>query len=382
MPESVDNRPRHHATMSTTTPLRHCLPADTHKGLLRRMLIVWAVALLIALAQWLSNSETHALDRSLVYSYAISTSVWFFTDPMRIALRRWLRTEAPHYWALTPRTIAWLLIGISLGFGVGISAGDLYAGQSTWALFSLSPRRFWGIWMSSLAISFGFLYFFYTREKSLALLRQATEARLRLLETQLEPHMLFNTLANLRALIATEPASAIAMLDRLNDYLRATLRASRSDEAQQAPHTLADEFARLDDYLALMAVRMGPRLRHTLSLPPALAGHPLPPLLLQPLVENAIRHGLEPHMAGGEIKVSADVQGQDLVLTVSDTGAGCDALPATTGAGAGFGLAQVRERLDTAFGSTTPPRFQWRSAPGEGTRITLRLPLQASTPTP
>jgi LytS/YehU family sensor histidine kinase len=205
---------------------------------------------------------------------------------------------------------------------------------------------------------------------------------LRLLETQLEPHMLFNTLANLRALITTEPASAIAMLDRLNDYLRATLRASRSGEAQHAPHTLADEFARLDDYLALMAVRMGPRLRCTLSLPPTLARHPLPPLLLQPLVENAIRHGLEPHMAGGEINVSAEAQGQDLVLTVSDTGAGCETRPTATGADAGFGLAQVRERLDTAFGSASPPRFQWHSMPGEGTRITLRLPLQTSISEP
>ncbi len=69
---------------------------------------------------------------------------------------------------------------------------------------------------------------------------------------------------------------------------------------QQRPHTLQDEFDRLGDYLELMAVRMGPRLRYTLNLPPELARHPLPPLLLQPLVENAIRHGLEPHVDGGE----------------------------------------------------------------------------------
>src|SRR5690606_22156517 len=123
--------------------------------------------------------------------------------------------------------------------------------------------------------------------------RQASEARLRLLESQLEPHMLFNTLANLRALIGSDPPRAVEMLDRLNAFLRATLAASRSAAGAQR-HTLRDEFARLDDYLALMAVRMGPRLRVVLSLPEPLADCPVPALLLQPLVENAIRHGLEP----------------------------------------------------------------------------------------
>ncbi|WP_291010505.1 histidine kinase [Hydrogenophaga sp.] len=359
----------------TTTLLRHWLPADTHKGLMRRMLIVWAVALLIALAQWLSKSETHALDRSLVYSCAISTSIWFFTDPVRIGLRHWLHTQAPSYWSLAPRSIAWLFTGVVLGYALGTTIGDAYSGESTWGLLSSSPQRFWGIWLSSLAISLGFLFFFYLREKSLALQRQATEARLRLLETQLEPHMLFNTLANLRALIATEPASAIAMLDRLNDYLRATLRASRSGEAQQAPHTLADEFARLDDYLALMAVRMGPRLQVSLNLPDALASHPLPPLLLQPLVENSIRHGLEPSVAGGELRVGALQQGGHLVLEVRDTGVGFDGAPAE-----GFGLAQVRERVASAYDGRG--RVQFAATPGAGTTVSILLPLATREPMP
>lgn len=368
--------------MTAHSLLNRVLPPETHRGLLRRGLIVWAVALGIAVMNWLNKSSFASFDRALAYSYAISTAIWLLTDPVRIAMGRWLRLSAPNYWSLNPRSIAWLMFGAVLGYALGTWIGDAYAGVSTFELMSESPKRFWGFLASSLAISLGFLFFFYQREKSLALQRQATEARLRLLETQLEPHMLFNTLANLRALIAIDQDKAIDMLDRLNGYLRATLRASRSDQTPQRPHTLQDEFDRLADYLELMAVRMGPRLRYALSLPPALAHHPLPPLLLQPLVENAVRHGLEPDVDGGEIRVSAAAEGHTLVLTVSDTGAGCAIEPGHNASGGGFGLAQVRERLATAFGPTPrgSERLLWQSAPSQGTQIRLTLPLEKSSP--
>ena len=168
---------------------------------------------------------------------------------------------------------------------------------------------------------------------------QATEAQLKLLQTQLEPHMLFNTLANLRVLIGTDPVRAQEMLDRMIAYLRATLDASRT-----ATHPLQAEFDRLRDYLELMAIRMGPRLAFTLELPPELAAVPVPALLLQPLVENSIQHGLEPQVQGGRITVSARCEGAQLVLEVADTGAG--RAPPAPG-GRGFGLTQIRERLAT-----------------------------------
>ena len=131
--------------------------------------------------------------------------------------------------------------------------------------------------------------------------------------------MLFNTLANLRVLIGLDAPRAQAMLDHLNAYLRATLGASR------APwHPLSAEFDRLADYLALMAVRMGPRLQVVLDLPDELRRLPLPPLLLQPLVENAIKHGLEPKVAGGRIEVGARRDGDMLELSVRDSGVGID----------------------------------------------------------
>ncbi|WP_439114485.1 sensor histidine kinase [Hydrogenophaga sp.] len=365
-------------TPSIAHTLLRWLPRDGRPGVARRGLIVWGMALLIAVFQWLATPQEHPLVYSLVYSYAISTSIWFFSDPLRIALHRWLRTEPPHFWAFTPRTGAYMLASIVLGYALGTAVGDAFSGRSTWALLSLSPQRFWGFWLSSLGISFGFLFYFYHREKGLDLERQATEARLKLLETQLEPHMLFNTLANLRALIATDPPRAIHMLDRLNDYLRATLKASRTD-AHSGAHTLADEFARLRDYLELMAVRMGPRLAYTLNLPAELQRHAVPPLLLQPLVENAIRHGLEPQVEGGRISVHASQHGASgLLIEVTDTGVGMDhsppnpTTPNNPANGSGFGLAQVRERVASLPGTG---RVELSSPPGGGTTVRLHLPF-------
>ena len=202
--------------------------------------------------------------------------------------------------------------------------------------------------------------------------RDASQARLALLQSQLEPHMLFNTLANLRALIALDPPAAQHMLDRLDGYLRATLGASRA-----TLHPLADEFALLTDYLELMAVRMGPRLRTTLDLPEPLRAWPVPTLLLQPLVENAIKHGLEPCIDGGGIDVSAARAGDRLTLVVHDSGVGFEPAQAAA-AGTHFGLTQVRERLAAAYGARAHCAVE--SAPGAGTTVTVTLPLDEARP--
>lgn len=346
--------------------LLHWLPADSRPGVWRRGVIVWGVALCIAVVQWIASPHEPPWAVSLVYSFAISTSIWLLSDPVRIALHRWLGAEPPHYWAFSWRTGLHLVLSVLLGYALGTGLGDAYAGRSTWALLQLSPQRFWVFLLGSLAVSCAFFFYFYQRERALELQRQATESRLRLLQSQLEPHMLFNTLANLRVLIDVDPVRATAMLDRLNDYLRATLAASRTDAA--AGHQLSTEFQRLRDYLELMTVRMGPRLRYNLALPDELAACPIPPLLLQPLVENAIRHGLEPSVPGGEVRVSAHRSKGHLVIAVSDTGVGSEGERA-----AGFGLTQVRERLTTAFAARA--HLHWDSAPGQGTRITLTLPL-------
>ncbi|MGE0875488.1 MAG: sensor histidine kinase [Burkholderiales bacterium] len=202
-------------------------------------------------------------------------------------------------------------------------------------------------------------WFFWTRQRAAELERRELEARLKLLQAQIEPHFLFNTLANLDALIQTDPPRARAMLAHLNRYLRGALGATRAERS-----TLGDEFALLRGYLEVQAVRMGARLRHALELPDALAGAAIPPMLLQPLVENAIRHGIEPKVEGGELRVHAREAAGGIEITVADTGLGESAT-----AGSGVGLANVRARTAAANGT-----FDYvRNASG-GVTVTLRLP--------
>jgi signal transduction histidine kinase len=368
------------------------LPRDAREATLRNLLIVWAAAPLIALFTWRGDRFSDAL----VYSYGIGTTIWLLSDPLRIALRGPLRLDGPHYWQFSARVVLYMLACSLLGFAIGSLTGDAWAGRSTWAQVGQSPGRVLGITVASVLASALFVLFFYLHGKSETLLRHASEARLKLLETQLEPHMLFNTLANLRALIATDPPAAIRMLDRLNDYLRATLRASRADP-NGGEHTLTDEFARLTDYLELMAVRMGPRLRYAFEAPDDLLRHPIAPLLLQPLVENAIRHGLEPCVDGGTIVVRAARDGDyRLLVEVSDTGVGIEpgsahgagragrtqgaaaaAAPPEGGEGGaasgGFGIAQVRERLASLNGGHGA--LEIISHAGAGTCVRVYLPL-------
>jgi len=206
-------------------------------------------------------------------------------------------------------------------------------------------------------------WFFWNRHRAAEMERQRIEAQLKMLQAQIEPHFLFNTLANLDALIQTDPRRARAMLGHLNDYLRATLAATRRERS-----TLADEFALLRGYLEVQGMRMGERLRFRLELPESLAQADLPPMLLQPLVENSLKHGLEPKVEGGEVKVTAREEGDLLVLEVADTGLG-NSNGST--AGSGVGLANVRERLAAAYEGA---KVEAGVNPAGGYTVTLSIP--------
>ena len=313
-------------------------------SLARHSLIVMGFCVLIAFVLWLAK-PSQRFDSQLVYSLATGLSSWLVIDGSRFLIDVKSPFGFPRGW----RGVVIILVGVCFGFVVGTLAGDAYSGRSTFELLPNQPRFFLYLFVFTLSVGTGISYFFYATGKSNYLQRelatsrqQATEAQLKLLQSQLEPHMLFNTLANLRALIGTDPARANAMLDHLIDYLRATLTASRATS-----HSLADEFARLGDYLALMQVRMGSRLAYTLDMVPHLREHPVPTLLLQPLVENAIKHGLEPKIEGGSVTVTARRERANVVLEVTDSGVG---LKDETGIAFGFGLAQVRERLQAVYG--------------------------------
>lgn len=183
------------------------------------------------------------------------------------------------------------------------------------------------------------------KARAATLERQALDAQLRTLQAQIEPHFLFNTLANVAGLIDAQPADARRMLERLIELLRA--------------------------YLEILAIRMGPRLRFEIDVPAELQSQVVPPLLVQPLVENAIKHGLEPTVAGGRVRVAVRAADGALRIEVADDGRGFEATTATSG----VGLTNLRERLAALYGERA--RLTIEDA-RPGTRVRLTLPLQAA----
>jgi hypothetical protein len=358
-------------------PLRRTLAAFTRRA------AIWALAD-VGIAALLALTQMHHFTSALWYSECIGMSCVLLIDGGRLIGARVRRAlGGPVFndpdWPGWQVMAACVVVGIPCGCLLGATLGDLATGghiaspvSGDWrgasatlliALLCASAGTLVGFGRSRLVIA---------RSEIEVARRVATESELRLLQAQLEPHMLFNTLANLRALIAIDPSRAQQMLDRLNAFLRAVLGAGR------APlHPLAAEFRCLDDYLALMAIRMGPRLTYAVTLPPALAAFEVPPLLLQPLVENAIRHGIEPEVGGGRIDVGAERCADRVVLTVQDNGAGL-AAPAPASVGGGVGLRLVRERLAARYGAAAT--FTLAAAAGSpgGTVARIDLPLEGT----
>ena len=200
-----------------------------------------------------------------------------------------------------------------------------------------------------------------TRGKALA------ESELRVLQAQVEPHFLFNTLANVTALIETRPARAVRLLGRLTSWLRASL-----SQARRVDGTLGEELEVVRAYLDIQALRMGGRLTYEVRADPGLEGVRMPPLLVQPLVENAVRHGIEPSEAGGRVEVRVSRRGDTVQVRVTDDGVGLN--PAT--AGRGVGLANVRERLRASFGEGGRLAI-WESPKRRGVRVELSVPAAA-----
>ena len=348
--------------------------AENFRNMFRHGLITIAFCCVIATGLAISGNGSWASQ--MVYSLSIGTISWLVIDTGRLILSGSKEVLWPHgLWGY-----GLVALGVTFGFLGGNAIGDAFVGAPPLEFLSFAAHKTMSTIVITLGATIGMCFFFFSLGKSKHMQsqldlaqRNATEARLKLLETQLEPHMLFNTLANLRVLITLDPPRAVAMLDRLNSYLRMTLSGSRA-----LAHPLSAEFDRLGDYLELMSVRMGERLRYTLDLPEDLRDIPVPPLLLQPLVENSIRHGLEPKVEGGEITVRARRNGERLVIEVSDTGVGLDAAAPSPegGSGSGFGLEQVRERLATVFGTQSEMRLA--AVPAGGTCATLSFPLPAA----
>jgi signal transduction histidine kinase len=204
-----------------------------------------------------------------------------------------------------------------------------------------------------------------------SLKRQVVEARMAAMQAQVEPHFLFNTLASIDHLIETDPARASTMQKNLIALLRASMPTMR-EAGDGGPRDLQRELEVIRPYLEILKVRMEDRLHTEIDVPEGLQSAEFPSMMIQTLVENAIKHGLEPKPEGGRLSVRAEVQHGKLAVTVADTGVGFG--KAAT-AGTGVGLANIRERLQLLYGNKAT--LSVRENPGGGTAVTVTVPYKS-----
>jgi sensor histidine kinase YesM len=275
-------------------------------------------------------------------------------------------------------SITLALIAVPAGFFVGtrlaawFGASDLIAGALR------DPEHQLRLLVGSLliAISGTVFFMFYWRMESIRAdlqserrraaeaLQSETSAKLALLQAQIEPHFLFNTLANAQSVIESDPKTAKLILEHLNQYLRVSLGRTR-----RASSTLEDEINLVSALLAISALRLGDRLHYSISVPEELKTALLPPLMLQPLVENALKHGIEPAVTGGDIRIEARRESDALYLLVTDTGIGLNASSPE-----GVGLANVRGRLSSLYGERG--RLALYNQNPHGVVAEITMPLQ------
>lgn len=339
--------------------------------------------------------------------------------PITLLQATWWSAAEWYTWALLTPLVIWLVRRIRAGErfrpvtlavlaagGVVIAALQValeYGADHLVVMLSGDPSVSVGVWLSGgvreaaldLAylvprkIGFSFITFcalvvvvlaadyyrlFRDRELRAARLEGAlARAQLKALQAQLQPHFLFNTLNTIASLIPEDPAAAEELVESLGELLRAALRDGGGDEI-----TLRQELDLLDQYLAIQERRFHDRLRIERILAPDLGDAMVPPLILQPLVENAIRHGVAARQGRGTVRVRTERDGESLLLAVEDDGPGFE--PGSAGASLGVGLANTRARLEQLYG--TNGALATKNLPDGGAYVGVRLPLRTSTVTP
>ncbi len=283
-------------------------------------------------------------SRQVVPSAQIRTGT---VDPTRVAWLRLRTVDLPH---------PVLAIG-PLGAGRRLLSDDLHWLE---AVSRLASRRLDAQRVAQERLS-------HTLREE-AIQRLATAAELRALQAQLHPHFLFTALTTIGYLIKESPPRALETLLRLTSVLRGVLRRSTAESS-----TLGEEMELIEAYLDIEHARFEERLQVYVDVPPELAGLKLPALLVQPLVENAIKHGIGPRAAGGTVSVSARAQDGRLRIRVEDSGLGFDA--SRMPVGTGVGLRSVAERLRAQFG--TDASLDISSREDAGTTVVIDLPLEA-----
>jgi Histidine kinase len=302
------------------------------------------------------------------------TQHFLYTFVIKLSRRR--HDWAP--WLMHPVVMGLVLplLGIYVASNIAMTllsgGGRLFSLHEGWREFvfalTIAVAAGWAIWESIEASRRREIERRERAELEAAAARSDKEratAELKALRAQVEPHFLYNTLSNVVSLIDFDPTTAKHMTERLIGYLRHTLDASRRDNA-----TVGDELNIIADYLEILRLRMGERLWYVIEATDAVRALPLSPMLLQPLVENAIKHGLEPHIDGGQISLIATLREGALNIVIEDTGLGFGV--ATDTAGSGSGLANIRARLKALYGDGAKLSID---QPKVGTRISLSIPL-------
>ncbi len=294
--------------------------------------------------------------------------IWSFTPFIDLSLYRWVRRNLRQ-----PRVDRQFLLLFLIAVMEAIR--DWVAHAYPHRLFALQASQIWVqvfVWLSA-PIDVGIaLKVWNTLRLEMKLEEQKRlllEARLDALQRQINPHFLFNTLNSIASLVRMKPEMARQMTVKLANILRALLK----DHDTYVP--LRDELSFTDDYLDIEVVRFGAdKLRVEKEIDPRTLDVLVPSILLQPLIENSIKHGLEPRLKGGTVTLRSRLEGDRVLIEVADDGVGMfnrpvSALPRT---GGGIGMKNVQERLEVLYGNQA--RFDVVSNPGRGTLVSIEIP--------
>jgi two-component system, LytTR family, sensor kinase len=331
-------------------------------------------------AGWTALAVFFAISTSLTYLSTGRAANWKLSIE-RSLLEWWL-------WALLTPLVVWLARRYSLdrpwpwrAIAVHVAAGTILAVVKSGIDRAVNAwlTGFWMYWLASsvalqlsiygviVAAAHGIGYYERSRERDLLAARLAG-VRLQLLSMQLQPHFLFNTLNTIAELVHDDADVADRMIAALSDLLRQTLDLG---SAQEIP--LGDELRLLERYLEIQRARFGDRLQVTVAADGDARAAAVPVLLLQPLVENAIHHGLAEHVSAGRIEIGARRDGSRLAITVTDDGPG---QAAGTVRNERVGLGNTRQRLDALYGADH--RFDFGNGRERGARVSIDIPFKAA----
>jgi two-component system LytT family sensor kinase len=294
--------------------------------------------------------------------------IWSFTPFIDLSLYRWVRRNLRQPRIDRQFLMLFLIVAAE-------ASRDSLARAFPHRLFGLFTSQLWLqalVWLSAPMVVGIALKVWNTLRVELKLEEQKRlllEARLDALQRQINPHFLFNTLNSIASLVRMKPELAREMTVKLANILRALLK----DHDTYVP--LSDELDFTDDYLDIEVVRFGPeKLRVEKQIDPRTLGVLVPSILLQPLIENSIKHGLEPRIHGGTVTLRSRLDGNRVLIEVADDGVGMGNKPesALRRTGAGIGMKNVRERLEVLYGNEA--RFTVTSSPGRGTLVSIEIP--------